>query len=142
MFKTESKAKKMAKQTYGEASSSSINLINEGTSIKGDISANGDTRIDGELVGNIDSKGRLVVGPQGKITGEIKCKNVEVSGFIKGKVAASELLTLKSSAKIEGDIIAAKLSVEPGATFSGNCSMGANSATPTQINDKEKTSHS
>lgn len=130
----------MAKQSYGEAANSSINIINEGTSIKGDINANGDTRIDGELIGNITSKGRLVVGPKGKIAGEIRCNNVEVSGFIKGKVAAAELLNMKASAKIEGDIIAGKLSVEPGATFTGSCSMGGVNATTAAVsNEKEKT---
>lgn len=127
----------MAKQSYGEPSSSNINMISEGTTIKGDIAANGDTRIDGELVGNITAQGKLVVGPKGKIAGEIRCNNVEVSGFIKGKVAAAELLNLKASAKIEGDIVAGKLSVEPGATFTGSCSMGGTSAAVSD--DKQKT---
>lgn len=129
----------MAKQSYNDATNSSINIINEGTSIKGDINANGDTRIDGELIGNITSKGRLVVGPKGKIAGEIRCNNVEVSGFIKGKVAAAELLNMKASAKIEGDIIAGKLSVEPGATFTGSCSMGSTGAAQAVNNEKGKT---
>lgn len=141
MFNSDSKGKgkKMAKQTYGETSNSSINIISEGTSIKGDINASGDTRIDGELIGNIVSKGKLVVGPKGKIAGEIRCNNVEVSGFIKGKVTASELLNLKSASKIEGDIVAGKLSVEPGATFTGTCAMGEASATVTASNEKERT---
>lgn len=130
----------MAKQTYGEISNSSINIISEGTTIKGDINANGDTRIDGELIGNISSKGKLVVGPNGKIEGEIRCNNVEVSGFIKGKVTITELLIMKSSSKIEGDIIAGKLSVEPGATFSGTCAMGTSGAVTN--NEKEKTAYS
>lgn len=129
----------MAKQSYNDATNSSINIINEGTSIKGDINANGDTRIDGELIGNITSKGRLVVGPKGKIAGEIRCNNVEVSGFIKGKVAAAELLNMKASAKIEGDIIAGKLSVEPGATFTGSCSMGSTGSAQAVNNEKGKT---
>lgn len=127
----------MAKQTsrpYGESSNSSINIISEGTVIKGDIIASGDIRIDGELSGNISAKGRLVVGTKGKIEGEITCNNVEVSGYIKGKVTASELLNMKSTSKIEGDIIAGKLSVEPGSTFTGTCAMrGAN-----PINETEK----
>ena len=137
VFKKNESTKQMAKQNYNDAPGSSINIINEGTSIKGDINANGDTRIDGELIGNITSKGRLVVGPKGKIAGEIRCNNVEVSGFIKGKVAAAELLNMKASAKIEGDIIAAKLSVEPGAAFTGSCSMGGTSVTT--VDEKQKT---
>jgi len=126
----------MAKQSYGETANSSINIISEGTSIKGDINASGDTRIDGELIGNITSKGKLVVGPKGKIAGEIKCNNVEVSGFIKGKVTITELLIMKASSKIEGDIVAGKLSVEPGAIFTGSCAMGGSNTAVS--NEKEK----
>ncbi len=116
----------MAKQTssYNENLNQSINLINEGTLIKGDISANGDIRIDGELRGNINARGRLVIGPKGKVEGEIDCNNIEVSGYIKGKIAVSELLTMKSSARIYGDVVAGKLSVEPGSLFTGTCTMG------------------
>jgi cytoskeletal protein CcmA (bactofilin family) len=127
----------MAKQTskpYGEGTNASINIISEGTKIKGDIIANGDIRIDGELSGNITAQGRLVVGPKGKIEGEIECNNIEVSGYIKGKLVAKELLTMKSTSKIEGDIAAGKLSVEPGSEFTGTCSMDSTSS----INEKAK----
>ena len=121
----------MAKQTssYGESQNQSINIISEGTIIKGDIIANGDIRIDGDLVGNISAKGKLVVGPKGKIDGEIVCSNIEVSGQIKGKVTASELLNMKSTSQIEGDIVAGKLSVEPGSVFTGTCAMGGSKPT-------------
>ena len=118
----------MAKQTTklnGDVQNQVINIISEGTKIKGDIIANGDIRIDGELIGNISAKGRLVVGPSGKITGEVNCNNIEISGVIKGKVNASELMNMKSTSQIEGDIVAGKLSVEPGSVFSGTCKMGA-----------------
>lgn len=108
---------------YGESQSQSVNLISEGTKIKGDILANGDIRIDGELYGNIAVKGRLVVGPNGRIEGQINCGNIETSGYIKGKITATELLSLKSTAQITGDIIVGKLSVEPGSLFSGSCVM-------------------
>ncbi|MBT3383723.1 MAG: polymer-forming cytoskeletal protein [Prolixibacteraceae bacterium] len=129
----------MAKQItkpYGEVQNQSINIISEGTTIKGDISATGDIRIDGELVGNIEAKGRLVIGPMGKIEGEIKCNNIEVSGSIKGKITVPEMLNMKSSAKIEGEIIAGKLSVEPGSVFNGTCTMGT--AKPNNEKPKSK----
>lgn len=123
---------KLTSKSYGETQNQSINIISEGTTIKGDINANGDIRIDGELSGNISAKGKLVVGPRGKIQGEIVCNNVEVSGFINGKVTANELLNMKSTSKIEGDIIAGKLSVEPGSLFTGTCTMkGAGSSNET-----------
>ncbi len=118
----------MAKQTArfnGEDSSQLINILSDGTKVKGDIISNGDIRIDGEMVGNLATKGKLVVGNNGKIQGEVQASNIEVSGLIKGKVTANELLNMKSSARIEGDIIAGKLAVEPGAVFTGTCSMGA-----------------
>jgi cytoskeletal protein CcmA (bactofilin family) len=117
----------MAKQVskpFSENLNQSINIISEGTKIKGDVISGGDVRIDGELTGNISTKGKLVVGPNGKITGEVNCSNVEVSGFIKGKISTTELLNMKSTSQIEGDIIAGKLSVEPGSLFTGSCTMG------------------
>lgn len=123
-----SKSEKMAKQTTklnGDVQNKAINIICEGTKIKGDIIASGDIRIDGELIGNISAKGRLVVGPSGKITGEVDCNNIEVSGIVKGKVNAGELMNMKSTSQIEGDIVVGKLSVEPGSVFSGTCKMGA-----------------
>lgn len=117
----------MAKQVskpFNENFNQSINIINEGTKIKGDVISSGDIRIDGELTGNISTKGKLVIGPNGKINGEVDCNNIEVAGFIKGKINATELLNMKSTSQIEGDIIAGKLSVEPGSLFSGTCTMG------------------
>jgi cytoskeletal protein CcmA (bactofilin family) len=112
-------------RSYNESEGQSINIISNGTKITGDVSAEGDIRIDGELKGNIIAKGRLVVGSSGKIEGEISCKNIEVSGEVKGKITATELLTMKSMAKVYGDIMAGKLSVEPGSVFTGTCTMGS-----------------
>jgi cytoskeletal protein CcmA (bactofilin family) len=124
LFKKTNTEQKMAKLTgNGESINQSINIISEGTKIKGDINANGDIRIDGELIGNILAKGKLVVGPKGRIEGQINCNNIEISGYIKGKVTAGELLNMKSTSQITGDIVAGKLSVEPGSLFSGSCIM-------------------
>lgn len=103
----------------------SINLIGNGTNIQGDINSNGDVRIDGLLKGNISISGKLVVGPSGKIEGNIQCQNADVSGEIHGKLNIADMLTLKASAKIEGDIITGKIAIEPNATFTGTCNMGA-----------------
>lgn len=104
---------------------SSVNLIGPETVIKGDIETNVDIRIDGTIEGSIKVKGKLVVGNNSKIEGNIQCQNAEVFGEIIGQIEVSELLTLKASAKINGDIFANKLSIEPGAIFTGTCKMGA-----------------
>jgi cytoskeletal protein CcmA (bactofilin family) len=100
-----------------------INLISTGTDITGDIKSNGDIRIDGSLTGNLNTKGKVVIGPTGKVKGEVICKNSEVAGIIEGKIMVGQLLNLKASSKIIGDIVTVKLSIEPGAVFSGNCKM-------------------
>jgi cytoskeletal protein CcmA (bactofilin family) len=112
---------------YNETETAAINLISTGTDIIGDVKSSGDIRIDGTLTGNLVTKGKIVIGSTGKVKGEIVCKNSEVSGTIEGKITVSQLLILKASSKILGDIATSKLSIEPGAMFTGNCKMSENS---------------
>jgi len=109
-----------------ETDNTSINLISSGTDITGDIVSNGDIRIDGTLKGCLNTKGKVVIGPTGKINGEVLCKNSEVSGVVEGKITVGQLLNLKASSRILGDISTSKLSIEPGAKFTGNCKMSDN----------------
>jgi cytoskeletal protein CcmA (bactofilin family) len=108
---------------FNETDNATINLISNGTEITGDVKSNGDIRIDGLLTGNLTTKGKVVIGPTGKVKGEVYCKNSEVSGAVDGKICVSQLLTLKTDSKISGDILTFKLSIEPGAKFTGNCKM-------------------
>ncbi len=101
----------------------SINLLGTGTVVKGNITSTGDFRIDGTLIGSISSKGKVVVGPTGVVEGEIICQNADFSGNIKAHVTVTELLTLKASTRLIGDIKTNKLAIEPGAVFSGTCRM-------------------
>ena len=103
----------------------SVNTIGAGTIITGDVQSKGDIRIDGTLKGSVSTEGKVVLGKEGIIEGDVVCKNADVSGILKAKITVSQLLSLKSTAKLNGDIITNKLSVEPGAAFSGSCSMGA-----------------
>ncbi|MBH69947.1 MAG: cell shape determination protein CcmA [Flavobacteriales bacterium] len=102
-----------------------INMIGVGTIITGDVNSNGDLRIDGTLKGSVATEGKVVLGKNGVIEGDVVCNNADIAGEIKAKITVSQLLTLKSTAKLKGDIITNKLSIEPGAVFSGSCSMGA-----------------
>ena len=111
---------------YNEAEAAAINLVSSGTDITGDVKSSGDLRIDGTLNGNLNTKGKVVIGPTGRVNGEVICKNSEVSGTVEGKITVHQLLILKVSSKIFGDIVTSKLSIEPGAIFSGNCKMSDN----------------
>jgi cytoskeletal protein CcmA (bactofilin family) len=103
----------------------SVNLIGNGTKITGDITSAGDVRIDGYLTGNIIIAGKFVLGANGVVEGNISSVNADISGEIKGTVNVSEILSLKATARINGDIVAGKLAIEPGALFTGTCNMGA-----------------
>ncbi|MCS7028795.1 MAG: polymer-forming cytoskeletal protein [Bacteroidia bacterium] len=114
------------KGTNGEAAQQAgINIIGLGTTIEGNIDAQGDIRIDGKIVGNIVSKSKVVIGPTGFVEGNIIARNAEIAGETVGKVNVEELLTLKNTANVNGDITTSKLMVETGANFSGTCQMGA-----------------
>ena len=102
-----------------------VNTIGAGTVITGDVQSKGDVRIDGNLKGSVNTTGKLVLGKEGIIEGDVVCNNADISGTLKAKITVSQLLLLKSTAKLTGDISTNKLSIEPGATFTGSCSMGA-----------------
>jgi cytoskeletal protein CcmA (bactofilin family) len=102
-----------------------INTIGAGTVVTGDVQSKGDIRVDGSLKGSLNTSGKVVLGKEGVIEGDVLCNSADISGTIKAKITVSQLLSLKATAKLNGDIITNKLSIEPGASFSGSCSMGA-----------------
>lgn len=111
----------MAKPIITEAPA--VNIIGPNTVIEGTVKCGGDIRIEGTVKGAIECGGKIVVGETGVIEGDIVCRNGDFSGQLKGQVKSAELLTLKASCKLEGDIVCGKLAIEPGARFSGKCSM-------------------
>lgn len=113
----------------------SYNLLGGETTIRGEITSSGDFRIDGTLIGSINSKGKIIIGSTGKVEGEVICQNAEISGEVKATIKVSELLSLKASAKVNGDIHTNKLAIEPGARFTGKCEMGGTSS---PVNDAGK----
>ena len=127
----------MAKNNH-ENESNGINIIGVGTIIKGDINSNGDIRVDGSLTGKLVTKGKVVIGETGRVNGEITCKNSDVEGMIEGKINTSQLLSLKNTAQITGDIVANKLAIEPGCRFTGNCDMSNSNAGTSSNEDRFK----
>jgi len=99
------------------------NRIEKNTKIKGDIVSEADFRIDGKLDGNVKTSGKVVIGKDGYIHGKVECVNADIEGSFNGELLVSDLLSLKSSAVIEGTVAVTKLAVEPGATFNASCTM-------------------
>ena len=101
-----------------------MNQFGQGTTINGDVSTEGDVRIDGKVVGNVTSKSKTVVGATGVIEGDILCQNAYIDGRVNGNIEVTELLILSKTALVVGNIKIKKLVVEEGAKFTGNCIMG------------------
>ncbi|KAF0131346.1 MAG: Integral membrane protein CcmA involved in cell shape determination [Bacteroidetes bacterium] len=110
--------------------SAARNIIGQGTKITGDIELKGDFRIDGELIGSIQSEGRIVIGSSGLVEGNIYCQNADISGVLKGNLHAADLSSLKSTAVFTGDLKTGRISIELGAKFSGKCDMTGSSGKP------------
>ena len=102
------------------------NRIVEGTVIVGNIVSHADFRLDGNLTGNFQTNGKIVIGITGSIKGDIICKNADIEGKFSGKIQVQEVLNVKAKSIIEGEVICGKLSVEPGANFSASCVMKNN----------------
>jgi cytoskeletal protein CcmA (bactofilin family) len=99
------------------------NVIAKNTTIIGDIKAVGDFRIDGVLEGSLKTKGRVIIAAEAIVKGDVEASNADIEGEFSGKLRVEKILTVKTIAKISGDVIVGKLSIEPGATFNASCIM-------------------
>ena len=114
-----------------EYGGSAVNVIAQGTQMQGNMVTASDCRIDGILRGNIESKAKIIIGRSGAVEGNIKCANIEIEGSVKAEsLIVSELLALKATANLIGNIETGKIAIEPGAEFSGNCKMRNNRVAP------------
>ena len=104
-------------------SGSAHNALAIGTYLRGDVKAEEDFRIDGKLDGNIECVGKVIVGPQAEITGNIQCQNTDLMGTVSGNIMIYEVASLKASVRFTGEIVAKYIEIEPGASFNGTCKM-------------------
>jgi len=116
---TNKEEKKVAEQI-----SNSSNNIGKGTVLEGNVETFGNIRIEGKVIGNIKSKSKVVLGQSSFVDGNILAQNAEIEGEVKGVMEVTELLVLKPTAVIHGEITTNKLIVESGATFNGGVKMG------------------
>lgn len=100
------------------------NALTAGSCIKGEIYAEGDYHMDGKLIGNIQCKGKLVIGQTGLLQGNARCEDADIAGEVRGDLTLKNNLTLRSKAMVVGQILTDTLCVEPGAKFNGSVRMG------------------
>lgn len=104
-----------------------LNRLVEGSKIVGDLFADSNLRIDGEIKGNVSTSSKVVIGENGRITGNLTCLDADVEGVVEGTVTIEGLLVLREKSKITGDIHTSRIQIDEGASFNGKCQMGKRS---------------
>ncbi|MCB0707684.1 MAG: polymer-forming cytoskeletal protein [Saprospiraceae bacterium] len=100
--------------------SNAFNSLVQGTMVEGDIKSKNDIRVDGKIKGSLNCESKVVIGPTGSVEGEVHCQHAVVEGHFDGKLNVSQLLTIKETAKVNGQIRYGKLVVQPGAVLIGD----------------------
>lgn len=129
---------KSKNQDNKKSSNASQNRIGQGTEIEGDITSKGGFRIDGLLKGSLKTTGKVVIGKEGKILGTLICSNADIEGAFEGDMTVENLLSLKATAVVNGEVVTAKLMVEPGTEFNGSCTMNQGVKKLDASNDSKK----
>lgn len=106
------------------STSHSLNSLVGGTVINGAVNSDSDIRIDGTIEGKLFCKAKVIIGPTGFVHGEIRCENAVIEGKFEGQLFISELLNIRESADIKGEVHTNKLIVQSGAAFNVSCQMG------------------
>lgn len=117
----------------------SHNSLVKGTIVKGDVKSESDIRIDGIIEGTLVCDAKVVIGPTGFVQGTVTCRDAVLEGRIEGNIYVSELLNLRKTAQLNGEMETGKLIVEAGAIFNGTCRMGKqNSSSGVATNKKSQ----
>lgn len=112
------------KREVAETGAHGVNsIIGKKTSLKGDLDTSGNIRVEGKVIGSVQTKAKLVLGATAVLEGDIVAQTAEIAGEVRGTIAISGLLMLKSTAVVKGDIHVSKLVFEEGAKFDGRCHM-------------------
>jgi cytoskeletal protein CcmA (bactofilin family) len=118
-----------------EQLSSASSMIAQGVVLEGNLETSGNLRIEGAVKGNVRCKSKIALGESSLIEGNLIAQNAEIAGKVIGQIEVSELLVLRSTAVVQGEITATKIIMESGAVFNGNCKMNSN-VTKLEIGDE------
>ena len=124
MFSSKKKETNPAKKVAVSNGSHSLNTLVKGTVVEGTIKSESDIRVDGEIKGALTCKAKVIIGPTGSVDGDIKCENAVIEGRFDGNLQVAELLNVRETAQVSGDVRTNKLIVQSGAIFNVSCKMG------------------
>ena len=115
---------------------SDVSILSAGAKVEGKFFSDGNVRVDGKILGEVNVNGNLTLGETCDIKGDVKAMNITVSGNIEGTVTASDKIVLDVKSSLKGDLFAKVLIIEEGATFDGRSTMTQSSAPPPSKNNE------
>ena len=127
MFGGNNKKKEASKgksSSFMPTNTHALNSLVNGTVVEGTVKSENDIRIDGAIKGKLFCDAKVIIGPAGFVEGEIRCQNAVVEGKFEGDLHVAELLNIRETAAVSGQVVTNKLIVQSGATFNVTCSMG------------------
>ncbi|MDH3432696.1 MAG: polymer-forming cytoskeletal protein [Gammaproteobacteria bacterium] len=99
-------------------------VIGRSIQINGDLRGDEDLRIEGDVSGTVELKNSaLTIGKEGKVKADVYAKSIAVDGETRGDLYATERVSVHVNARVQGNIIAPKVSIEEGAHFKGSIEM-------------------
>tara|TARA_R110002096_G_scaffold78670_4_gene185078 strand:+ start:5443 stop:5883 length:441 start_codon:yes stop_codon:yes gene_type:complete len=131
------KKKKVVSNSSTNNTTPSVNIISEGTKIKGNIQTGSDIRISGSITGEAVSKGKIIITDKGLVKGNATSSDADIAGRVEGDIRVTNKLVLRHSAVIDGNIFTKTVIVEEGAQINGSCKMGAGSLNLSSDSDAE-----
>jgi len=113
-------------QSDQEADLAFAGFLGEGAVFRGDLTLEGDYRVDGHVYGNVTSSAAIVVGPHGEIASdELRAETVRVGGLVSGTLVIGARLEIQPGGRVTGRVVMNKagLVVAPGGQFDGALDM-------------------
>jgi cytoskeletal protein CcmA (bactofilin family) len=123
------------------ANATTTTVLAAGTEMNGKIKSNGDIRIDGLLIGDIQTNAKVMIGPTGEVRGDIQSQYADVLGKVTGNLKIADLLCLKANSSIHGNVYTGQLQVDPSASFNGECHMGKSEAIAQVVAIQQESQH-
>lgn len=134
MFGSSKSTEEPKKSNSPVPSPGALNALVKGTTVEGSLRCESDLRVDGTIKGKLNCQAKVIIGPSGVVDGEIRCQNAVIEGRFKGILFVSELLNVRETAEVDGEISTNKLLVQSGAKFNVTCHMDAAAANGTSRN--------
>ncbi|WP_019636047.1 bactofilin family protein [Paenibacillus fonticola] len=103
-------------------------LVGEGSSFEGNMKSDASIRIEGQVTGDIECKGDVIIGEKGQVKSKITARNVIIAGTVTGDVETKNKLSITSTGKLYGNITVTSLSIEEGSVFEGSSRMSTSIA--------------